>query len=192
MHATSAELILIRHAPALADGRLAGWRDVPADVSDTKAMARLRAWIGEPAQVIVSPALRCSQTAHAVFPAADAKEDKRLWEQNFGDHEGLRPDELPDLGVLPRSELAKVAPPNGESFLAMVERAGPALLDLADQTKQAGPIAVVAHAGTVRAGLALALDSVAAALAFEAAPLSATKLRCFDGGLSVICTNVTP
>jgi alpha-ribazole phosphatase len=51
---------------------------------------------------------------------------------------------------------------------------------------------IVAHAGTVRAGLALALGSVPAALAFEVAPLSLTRLCRHDGAFSVACVNLAP
>ena len=53
-----------------------------------------------------------------------------------------------------------------------------------------GPVAVVAHAGVVRAALALALEDVPGALAFEVDHLSMTRLRCLaDGAFSVISVN---
>ena len=51
-------LMILRHAPSLADGLLAGRRDVPADCGDAAAFARQAARL-RPAQVIASPALRC-------------------------------------------------------------------------------------------------------------------------------------
>lgn len=112
-----------------------------------------------------------------------------MWEQDFGIHEGRLPEEAPDLGPLDRSALAAVAAPGGESFLAMVDRTTPAFADLAARAMAEGPVAVVAHAGTARAGLALALDDKPAALAFEIAPLSVTRLRCLPGAFSVVCVN---
>ena len=186
----SSELILIRHAPAITDGRLAGRRDVPADLGDSGAMDRLRELLGVVDKGVASPALRCRQTAGVLFPGRAFSQDARLWEQDFGEHEGLRFEDLPDLGALSRDDLAELAPPGGESFAAMVARISPALQELAQEAGQGGPIAVVAHAGTVRAGLALALGHVPAALAFEIAPLSVTRLRCLQGGFSVISVNV--
>ncbi len=186
---TSGLLTLIRHAPADAGGRLAGRRDVPAIIEDTDALSRLRSCLTPPSAVVVSPALRCRQTAAALYPDHVPEEDPRLWEQDFGDHEGSLPEELPDLGPLTRSQLAKVASPGGESFSTMVARALPAIQGLATRTRDAGPITVVAHAGTVRAGLALALGDVAAALAFEIAPLSVTKVRCLADAFSVVTVN---
>ena len=55
----------------------------------------------------------------------------------------------------------------------------------------AGVTAVVAHAGTVRAALARACGSVPAALAFQIAPLSLTRIIVAPGGWSVACVNRT-
>lgn len=73
----------------------------------------------------------------------------------------------------------------------MAARVTPALVELAAIAMEDGPVAVVAHAGTVRTGLALALEDVPAALAFEVAPLSVTRLRCLPGAFSVVCVNAT-
>lgn len=182
------EIALVRHAPADAGGRLCGRRDVPALLGDAAALARAAAALAGVRQVVTSPALRCRQTATALFPGLARPEDARLWEQDFGAEDGMAYADLPDLGPLPRAALAARRPPGGESFADMVARVAPALQGLPD----AGPIAVVAHAGTVRAGLALALGSVADALAFEVAPLSITRLRRVEGGFSIVCVNVTP
>jgi len=189
---TPSELIMIRHAPAETGGRLAGRRDVPARFDDNAALARLGAALSSVQSVVTSPALRCRQTAEALFPGRATTEDARLWEQDFGAHEGLLPADLPDLGSLDRSKLAELAPPGGESFAAMVARVSPALTDLAESAIAEGPVAVVAHAGTVRAGLAMALGRVPAALAFEVEPLSVTRLRCLPGVFSIVCVNDVP
>ncbi len=184
------ELTLIRHAPALNGGRLCGRSDVAADCSDSAQIARLSATLGNPLRRITSPALRCRQTAAALWPGgADLPQDARLWEQDFGAWEGREFADLPDLGPLPATELARHTPPGGESFSAVCDRIAPALIGLAE----GGDVTIIAHAGTVRAALALALGSVPAALAFEIAPLSVTRLRALSGGgWTVISTNWTP
>ncbi len=68
----------------------------------------------------------------------------------------------------------------------MAARVAPALAELE------GAVAIVAHAGTIRAALALALGTVPAALAFEIAPLSLTRLRRHARGWSVACVNASP
>ncbi len=173
------ELMLIRHAPALDGGRLAGRRDVPADLRDAGALAGLRAAVGA-AAVVASPARRCRETAAALWPDLSPRLDPRLWEQDFGAWEGVAFADLPDLGDLSSRALAAHRPPGGESFADLCARATPALLALAGSP---GPVAVVAHAGIVRAALALATGQRATALGFEIAPFSATLLRARPGGV---------
>jgi len=185
------ELILIRHAPSEAGGRLAGRRDVPARLMDGAAFERIGAALCGVKAIVTSPALRCRQTAEALYPGRDLCEDSRLWEQDFGAHEGLLPSELPDIGPLDRPVLAQMASPLGESFNDMLARATPALIELTQQAMDKGSIAIIAHAGTVRAGLALALGDGPTALGFEILPLSITRLRCLPGAYSIICVNVT-
>jgi alpha-ribazole phosphatase len=172
------ELILIRHAPALTGGRLCGRTDVPADCSDAARIAALRAAVDDPGRIVTSPALRCRQTAAALWPAAILDADPALWEQDFGLWDGKEMSEVPDLGPLSPADLARHRPPDGESFDDLCARVAPALTRLAG----GGRVTVVAHAGTVRAALALALGAVPPALAFEVAPLSLTRLRALSGG----------
>lgn len=177
------ELILIRHAPADHGGRLVGRTDVPALVPDDSALAPLRAALaGRP--VLCSPAVRCQQTAQALVPGGEITLEPALWEQDFGAHDGLPFAELPDLGALPLSALAQHRAPGGESFADMAARVLPVV-------EAAGPGVIVAHAGTVRVGLGWALGEVSRGLAFEVAPLSVTRLRCHEAGVSIIATNRT-
>lgn len=181
--------VLIRHAAAATGGRLCGRSDVPMLPLDAQVAARVAAATGAVDHVVTSPALRCRQTAAALFPALPTTQDARLWEQDFGAEDGLFHADLPDLGVLPRTALAARRAPGGESHEDMVARAQPALQDAVTQAPGGSTVVVVAHAGTVRAGLALAIGSPAAALAFEVAPLSMTSLRWHADGWSVIATN---
>ncbi|MCB2126140.1 MAG: histidine phosphatase family protein [Rhodobacteraceae bacterium] len=172
------ELILIRHAPALTEGRLCGRTDVAADCSDLAALAALRLGVGDPGRIVVSPALRCRQTAAALWPVAGVEENPALWEQDFGAWEGRPTGEIPDLGPMTNGALAEHRPPGGESFADLCARVGPALTGLAT----GGRVTIVAHAGTVRAALALALGSVAPALGFTVAPLSMTRITALPRG----------
>lgn len=168
------QLYLIRHAPALTNGRMAGRRDVPADCSDLAAIAALRDGIGPFDHLVISPAQRCVQTASAVWPARlPDYVDPALWEQDFGDWEDMPYADLPDLGPLSALDLAAHRPPGGESFADICARIQPALIRAATL---GGNVVVVAHAGTVRAAIAHATGSIPAALAFQIAPLSRTTL----------------
>ncbi len=172
------ELTLIRHAPALSGGRLCGRTDVAADLTDAARIAAVRAALGVPTRLITSPALRCRQTAAALWPDQPGTTDAQLWEQDFGVWEGQPYADLPDLGPMTAADLAAHRPPQGESFADLCARIGPALLAIAAE----GPAMIVAHAGTARAALALAFGSVPQALAFDIAPLSATRLVALPGG----------
>lgn len=184
---SDARLYLIRHAPLVEPGRLIGRTDAAAVVPDD--LQAIRARIGKVARVLASPALRCRQTAEALFPATPVEMDEDLWEQDFGTHDGAPLSDLPDLGDLSRAELAAYRWPDGESFTDVVARIRPAL---ERATEGALPVALVAHAGTVRAALSTALEADAAGLAFEVAPLSITALGVHGGALSVAYANWQP
>ncbi|MGB3148694.1 MAG: histidine phosphatase family protein [Paracoccaceae bacterium] len=186
------ELTLIRHAPTQAGGRLAGRRDVEADLSDLTAAEGLRKALPQPRRLIISPARRCQQTAAAIWPVSEVGSrltDPRLWEQDFGLWEGLPYADLPDLGPLTAAALADYRPPGGESFTDLCARIAPALEEIAEK----GSATIVAHAGTIRAALALALGTAPAALAFGVSHLSATRIQRLPGGTwSVSSVNWTP
>lgn len=172
-------------------GRLFGRTDVAARI-DADAIARVQGRLGPVQHVITSPALRCVQTASALFKDHEPKQDARLWEQDFGEQDGLPFEDLPDLGVLTARALAAHTPPGGESFAQLCARTAPALMEHGQSACQDGPIALVVHAGVVRAAMALVTDNVPGALAFEVANLSITRLRCgAHGPLSVIEVNRT-
>jgi alpha-ribazole phosphatase len=180
------ELMLIRHAPAATEGRLCGRTDVPLCRAALPDLAALRARTAA-ARRISSPARRCRETAAALWPDGAADIDAQLVEQDFGEWDGLALADLPDLGPLPRAALAAHRPPAGESFRDLCDRVRPALAALAAAS---GPAAVVTHAGVVRAALALALDDAAAAMAFELAPLSLTRLRALaPDTFAILCVN---
>lgn len=169
------ELLLIRHAPGVDGGRMAGRRDVAADCSDVSAIAALAARLPDVDQVITSPALRCVQTAAALWPDAAQHPDPRLWEQDFGTQEGLPYADLPDLGPMTRREMAEYRPDGGESFDDLCARVRPVFSSLR------GRVVIVAHAGIIRAALGWALGDFAAGLAFQIVPLSLTKISHFGG-----------
>jgi alpha-ribazole phosphatase len=166
------DLWLIRHAPALDGGAMAGRRDVDADCGNTAAFAALRKRVGlrEGDFLHASPARRCVQTAAALWPAAPSL-DARLWEQDFGAWEGVTYGDLPDLGPLPQRDLAAFAPPSGESFANLASRVWPVFQGLG-----AGRQVIVAHAGVIRAAIGLALGAAHLGLGFSVAPLSLTRI----------------
>lgn len=178
----TATLLLIRHAPLDDEGHLVGRRDLTLRV-DPDAAEALRAMVGEVDHIAVSPAMRCRQTASALWPDRDAHQDAALWEQDFGAWEGAAYHHLPDLGEMTLETLALTAPPGGESFADACARIVPALEAL---VSLGGRIAVVAHAGTVRAALSRAKRSHAEALRHQIAPMSLTRIEVRRAKWSVV------
>ena len=189
---SSNDLVLIRHAAADTAGRLCGRRDVGLAEGTATDLSKLAKLLPEVAEVRVSPALRCRLTASALWPGAAQVADERLWEQDFGAWDGKSYAELPDLGDLSREDLAAHTPPAGESFLDLLDRATPALVEAAEAARKAGPVVIVAHAGIARAGLSLALGAPSVGLGFEVDPLSLTRIGCFEAGYSVRAVNWRP
>lgn len=183
------ELVLIRHAPVADPGRLHGRTDVAAALDDTE-VAQLKDQLTSITLVISSPARRCRQTAEALF--GPCEQDARLWEQDFGAHDGMAFDALPDIGVLDSAALAAHRSPGGESFNDLCARVTPALIEHGRHAATHGPVALVVHAGVIRAALGFVTGHGPGGLAFEVAHLSVTRLRCGpDGPLSVIEVNRT-
>ncbi|MEM9708409.1 MAG: histidine phosphatase family protein [Pseudomonadota bacterium] len=179
------ELFLIRHAPVAEPGRLYGRTDVDAEL-DPDAIAPLAARLQDVAVILTSPAQRCRQTAEALWPERiGIAADDRLWEQDFGAHDGMAYADLPDLGPLSKQELADYAPPEGESFRDVIARVTPAI-EAACQVAVGQKMALVVHAGVIRAVLGLTLGHGPAALAFDIAPLSLSRFRFTRSGPSAI------
>ncbi|WP_327792081.1 histidine phosphatase family protein [Harenicola maris] len=185
--AKPSHLYFIRHAPGLDGGCLAGRRDVPADVSDRAAADHARALIGSVDRFVASPAQRCRMTAQAIWPEASPAHEPQLWEQDFGEWEGKPFADLPDPGTMSREGLAALRPPSGESFADLTARTAPAIEGIIAP----GTTAVIAHAGTIRVALGLALGDPAAGLAFQIANWSVTALTRLPDGWAVGYVNRT-
>ena len=178
-----AELILIRHGETDSPGALNGRTDVGLAERPT-------ALTFDPGTLWSSPAKRALETAGGLFPGQAVKQDHRLWEQDFGAWDGVPFDALPDTGNLSLEELAVLQPEGGESHKQMLARISPALQEAIQVAVSSDTrVTIVAHAGTVRAALFLAMKSEAAPLAFQIAHLRATRFRCYPGGLAVRSVN---
>lgn len=189
----------LRHAPVMVSGAnegggIVGRLDLDADTSDSSAFSALARRLPAGAVLVDSGLARCRQTAVALAAAGlvpSARETApALAEQDFGAWQGKRWDEIdaPWFWQAP----ASAVPPGGESFAAVVGRVGPVLVDLC--RRHAGrDVLLVAHAGSIRAALAIALGiSSAAALQFAIQPLSLTRITHNGGGWSVDGVNLPP
>ncbi|MEH6474704.1 MAG: histidine phosphatase family protein [Sneathiella sp.] len=183
---------LVRHAPVPLK-TLYGQQDVEAEYTDHTAFRWLANELPLEARWITSDLSRCVKTAGRILEAANNEHVKLqtcrdLREQNFGDWQGSTYAEIeqtdPETYMSFWENPAKNTPPGGESFEDLVARVCPVPLAY-QQEKQCADTVIVAHAGTIRALVANALDlSVNAALRLEIAPLSLTKLTLYeaDGG----------
>lgn len=173
---------LVRHGPTHAKSMI-GWTDLPADLSDTAALARLSAHLPENAPVISSDLSRAIATADALGPDRPRlAHDPALreihfgaWEQRgFAEVEAESPTLIRAFWETP----GDIRPPGGESWTDLTTRTWSALDRLHGQ---APDVIVVAHFGPILA----ALQRAKAATAVE------TFAQKIDN-LSVTCLTLTP
>jgi len=174
----------IRHAPAINPSRTVyGQRDVPSDTDDPSTYDALARFLPPDAVLITSHLQRTTQTAAAIAAAGLALPEPRvepdLAEQNFGDWQGQRRAEIFGAMAAPHPfwlAPASTSPPGGESFDDMIARVKP-VIDKVTAELAGRDIIAVAHGGTIRAAIGLALGvSGEQALAFEIDNCSVTGL----------------
>jgi broad specificity phosphatase PhoE len=166
---------MVRHAPVMGEaGRISGQSDIDADVSNLSPSPSLPK---RPRLVVVSNLKRTQQTALALGHAPTLIEPA-LAEQNFGDWQGKRWEEI--SGPVAQafwSDFANAAPPGGESFAQQLARVARAIERISDEVED-GDILAVLHGGTIRAALCHALSlPPLKAQAFAVDNLSLTRLE---------------
>lgn len=180
----------IRHAPVTTPEHIYGQRDLPADTSHAPTFEALAALLPEDAVLVTSDLQRTIQTAAAIGEAGlDLPEpivEESLREQHFGDWQGVPREnfhesqnrEMRRFWLAPAQERA----PNGESFVDVMARVAPTVMRLT--AAHAGrDIVCVAHGGTIRAALAMALIlHPETALSFTTANCSVTRIDHLTGG----------
>ncbi len=178
----------VRHGPVQnPDRRLYGQDDLDAHFPDPAAVAALAAALPDGAVWFTSHLKRTHQTAVAIADALRAQGRDipgpvvraDLAEQHFGDWQGMTFSELralgPDFDRL-WNEPGETRPPGGESFADVLARVA-ADIDALTRTHAGQDIVVVAHGGSIRAALALALGLDAGnALGFRIDTLSLTRI----------------
>jgi len=162
----------IRHAPVTGHGgRIYGQEDYPADVSDAATFAALATLLPAEPVWVTSHLRRTHETANAIFsaravhvvansPSPRCVVEKDIAEQHVGMWHGLTNDELnarrgvaqDAFDLWPASE----RPPDGESFLDVIARVDATVARLTAEHR-GRDIVAVAHAGSIRAALAIAL-----------------------------------
>jgi alpha-ribazole phosphatase len=183
----------IRHAPVTCfTGKIYGQLDVPADCSESELFPGLARTLPRDAVWVASNLRRTHDTAEAIekagleLPTLVIEPD--LAEQSFGDWQGCTHQDLAALrgNDWHRFWLAPAhqRPPGGESFADLVDRAARAI-DRLTREHRGRDIVAVAHGGTIRAAVAVAMGLEAErALALAVDNCSLTRLDHIDGPLS--------
>ncbi|MBN2629342.1 MAG: histidine phosphatase family protein [Rhodobacteraceae bacterium] len=174
-------LHLVRHGPTHARV-MVGWTDLPADLSDQAALARLSAHLPPDAPVISSDLSRAIATADALalptrrrLPADPALREIHFggWEmRDFTEVEAETPDLIHTFWETPGS----IRAPGGECWNDVTARVAGALTRLTEQTPD--QIIVVCHFGAILAALQVCLRlSPAEVFAHKIDNLSVTELH---------------
>lgn len=197
----------VRHAPVPhSTSLLYATPDEPADCSNAAAFAALAQLLPPRAALLTTGLKRTEATADAIIAAGWSAQsraiDPRLAEQHYGRWHGLSQLALrAELIDQPRHKhwftTAADQPPGGESFVTVAARVATAMQA---QTHQhaGGSVVAVAHGGTIRAAVALALGiDLDRALTISVHNLSVTRIDHVPGpGLGgdwrVVYTNRRP
>jgi alpha-ribazole phosphatase len=183
------EIYLIRHTAVLAPGICYGYSDVLLADTFAAEAAHLRPKLPPlPYRVFSSPAQRCRALAETV--AADITLDERLREMNFGTWENRPWAELPRAETEPwMADYVTLAPPQGETFGAVQQRAAAFLAELT-ATAAAEPALVFTHGGTIRALVCHCLEiPLRNAFQLQIDYASVTKLQLQHGRWQLVFLN---
>ena len=184
----------IRHAPVTANqGRIYGGADLPCETDDPDLYAGIAALLPKDAVLVTSNLMRTHQTADAIKAAGltfpERLEYPDLAEQSFGDWQGqhyadvekVDPRVVHDFWLCP----AHCRPPGGESFVDLIARVACAIEAISDENPGRDVVAV-AHGGTIRAALAIALGlDPERALSFTIDNCSLTRIDRIETGPEV-------
>jgi broad specificity phosphatase PhoE len=183
----------VRHGPTHAKG-MVGWTDLPADLSDRAAVARLARHLPGAATVVSSDLSRAVATADAVQAGrARLPHVPALREMHFGTWEMRTHTEIEaedrDRIFAFWDQPGDVAPPGGESWNALRARVD----GWVDAHDRPGPVIAVAHFGVILTQLQRALAVPAReAFSHKIDNLSVTHLRQSPHGWQVETINHLP
>ncbi|MGZ9811832.1 histidine phosphatase family protein [Pseudoroseicyclus sp. H15] len=175
----------VRHGPTHQKA-FTGWRDVPADLSDKAALARLDAALPEGALLVSSDLTRARTTADALAtPRPRLPHQPGLREFHFGLWDGAVfstiAERWPDLSRAYWEDPGPHAPPEGESWNDAATRVEAAVQAL-EAAHPGAAFVAVAHIGVILTQYARAAGlSPKEAIAQNIAPLSVTTLRRVPG-----------
>ena len=190
-------LFLVRHGPTHAKTMI-GWTDLPADLSDLLALARLNAYLPQ-APVVSSDLWRATATADCLSSARPRLPHEPgfreihfgAWEQrSFAQAEADQPSLIRAFWDSP----GQITAPDGESWDDVTKRVW-AALDRHLESTDPGPkdLIIVAHFGAILACLQRALGvSAVQVFSHKIDNLSVTELTCDSTGWTVGRINHIP
>ena len=171
----------VRHGPTH-EKSFVGWRDVPADLSDTAQIARLNTHLPTSALLISSDLIRASATADAITHKDRQRlhHEPDLREMHFGIWDGMHFSDVatrdPELSRAFWENPGDVSAPDGESWNQTAARVN-AVVDRWNITHPDAHIIVVAHFGVILTQVQRALGVTAyQAMAHKIDNLSVTTL----------------
>jgi len=171
----------VRHGPTH-EKAFVGWRDVPADLSDTAMLQRLNDYLPSEALVISSDLIRCVKTADAIQGSRKRlPHDPDLREMHFGEWDGKHFSEVekthPKLSRAFWETPGTIQAPGGESWYETEARVSQAIAKL--EALNIPDIIVVAHFGVILTQLRLA-DGIRPeeVIAQKIDNLSVTRIGC--------------
>lgn len=189
-------LHLVRHGPTHARG-MVGWSDLPADLSDTAALARLSAYLPPQAVIVSSDLWRARATADAIQgQRIRLPHQVNLREINFGawelrNHAEVEA-ETPDLIHAYWDQPGTPAPPDGESWNQVRARVDGAI-DALMTIHPGQDLIVVVHFGVILTQIQRALDIPARkAFSHRIDNLSVTQISFGSKGWQAGAINLLP
>jgi broad specificity phosphatase PhoE len=176
----------VRHGPTH-EKTFVGWRDVPADLSDTAQLRRLSDHLPTDALLISSDLIRASATADAIAHPGRKRlpHHRDLREFNFGVWDGMGFEAVaardPVLSRRYWEEPGDISAPDGESWNTAAARVG-AVVDAMNAAHPQAHIIAAAHFGVILTQVQRALGVTPyKALAHKIDNLSVTTLT-HEGG----------
>ena len=172
----------VRHGPTH-EKSFVGWRDVPADLSNTALIGRVRAHLPDTALIVSSDLVRSVHTADVLTSAGHERlpHEPDLREINFGVWDGMRWDAIaardPQLSRDFWEKPGDVQAPDGESWNQTMGRVS-AVVDRLNGAHPDSHIIAVAHFGVILTQVQRALGvSAYAAMAHKIDNISVTTIR---------------
>ena len=183
----------VRHAPVRSDGgNIYGQSDIECDCGDSEVFEAVAKILPRNAVWIASNLKRTHQTAEAIWAAGFPKpatmpHEADFAEQHLGQWQGMNRAAFIASRPAGSHWFADInePPPGGESFMDLYNRTCRAI-ERINKEHAGRDVIAVAHGGTIRAAVGLALGDPEKGLSFDTDNCSVTRLDHFAGPERVV------